>query len=46
MTSENLFESFINQELGDKVDDFSGGFLMLKNRLLVKLKSPLNIYIV
>ena len=24
MTSENLFESFINQELGDKVDNFSG----------------------
>ena len=24
MTSENLFERFIKQELGDKVDDFSG----------------------
>ena len=23
MTSENLFERFINQELGDKVDNFS-----------------------
>ena len=38
MTSENLFESFINQELGDKVDEFSGGIPDVKKSPASEIK--------
>ena len=38
MTSENPFESFINQELGDKVDEFSGGIPDVKKSPASEIK--------